>query len=119
MDTATRTTRRPAHLHPAAASNPTAHKLVLQITETVLRVNTQGRWHGFFHFSGHVELLDLYFRPAGTDYQQPEQAPTGSRNVYTTPEMYDSEADMLRALRELHAFAKEHLTSPKPGKEAA
>lgn len=98
---------------------PTANKIVLQITETVLRVNAQGRWHGFFQFSGHVELIDLYFRPTGTDYQQPERPPTCSRNAYTTPEMYDSEADMLRALHELHAFAKEHLTSPKPGKEAA
>lgn len=96
---------------------PTINQLVLQIAETVLRVNAQGRWHGFFQYSGHVELIDLYFRPAGTDYQQPERAPTRSRNVYTTPEMYDSEAEMRRTLRELLSFAEDHLA--QPDKEAA
>lgn len=75
--------------------------------------------HGFFQFSGHVEEVDVYFRPAGTNYQQATErrAPVRSHSVYTSADMHDSEADMLRALRELHAFAKEHLA--QPGKEAA
>ena len=98
---------------------PTVNQLVLQIAETVLRVNAQGRWHGFFQFSGHVEEVDVYFRPAGTNYQQATErrAPVRSHSVYTSADMHDSEAAMRRALRELLAFAKEQLA--QPGKEAA
>ena len=98
---------------------PTVNQLVLQIAEMVLRVNAQGRWHGFFQFSGHVEEVDVYFRPAGTNYQQATErrAPVRSHSVYTSADMHDSEAAMHRALRELLAFAKEHLA--QPGKEAA
>lgn len=100
---------------------PTANKIVLQITETVLRVNAQGRWHGFIHFSGHTDQIEVYFHPVSTDYQQPAELWPEShrRATHTALHLYGSEADMLRALHELHAFAKEHLTSPKPGKEAA
>ena len=52
---------------------PTANKIVLQITETVLRVNTQGRWHGFIHFSGHTEQIEVYFHPVSTNNQEPAE----------------------------------------------
>lgn len=98
---------------------PTANQLMLQIVETVLRVNAQGRWHGFIHFSGHTEQVEVYFHPASTDYQQPtEQWPQSHhQSTYAAPHLHDSEAEMRRALRELLAFAQEHLT--QPGKEAA
>lgn len=98
---------------------PTTNKLVLKITETVLRVNVQGRWHGFIHFSGHTEQIEVYFHPVSTDYRKPaEQWPESHRRItHTALHLYASEADMLCALHELHDFAKEHLTQPR--KEAA
>lgn len=98
---------------------PTVNDMLLLITDTVLRVNAQGRWHGFIHFSGHTELVDVYFHPVSTNYRLPiEQWPQAHRqSTSAAPHLYDSEADMLRALHELHAFAKDHLA--EPGKEAA
>lgn len=99
--------------------NTATTQLVLEITETVLRVNAQGRWHGFFQYSGHVEEVDVYFRPAGTNYQQAteQHAPVRSFSVYTSTDMHDSEAAMHRELRKLLTFARKHLA--QPGKEAA
>lgn len=97
--------------------NTATTQLVLEITETVLRVNAQGRWHGFFQFSGHVEQVDLYFQPTDTNYQQPARARVYSRSVYTTADMHNSEAAMHRELHKLLSFARKHLA--QPGKEAA
>lgn len=99
--------------------NTATNQLVLEITETVLRVNAQGRWHGFIHLSGHTEQIEVYFYPASTDYRQPtEQWPQSHhQSTYTAPHLYDSATEMRRALRKLLSFARAHLA--QPGKEAA
>lgn len=100
-----------AQQQPGCSMKPNIDDLIVLILDTVLRINAQGRWHGYFSISGHVGKANLYFRPAGFDYSAPTEnwPEVEHRDARFAPDLPYTEDEALAEAREMLAFARLHL----------
>ncbi|WP_122556145.1 hypothetical protein [Pseudomonas viridiflava] len=73
--------------------NATQQDLVLQILTAVMLVNAQGKFEGFFDYSGHVQLVDVRFYDKGAfDIRGKPRITPPSRSAWLDSELYAADS---------------------------
>lgn len=93
-------------------SVPTAGQL-LKVMAQVMLVNTQGQYHVFISFSGHVNALDVRVLPSSHDYSQTPKVRAAAIVTNTTiylelPEAFRQLQDLAAGLSRLRVNADAH-----------